>query len=223
MSAEGWRFSASYDRTTKSVSAAAVAILLFAPLATRVAVVGVVSAAIGVLSFVFSPRGYVVSSGELIVRRWIGDVHIPLTDLRVIRRASPSDLAGCIRLFGSGGLFGYYGLFRTTALGKSTWYTTSQANRAVMISDSGTRVFSPDDVDGFLRAIEPMAREGSGEIKSGRAQPAATENGPVPPNSRWRFFVTRGTVLLGVLGAGIALKYSPGTPEIEPRRQLDHT
>jgi hypothetical protein len=56
-------------------------------------------------------------------------------------------------LFGSGGLFGYYGLFRTRALGRSTWYVTNRKNRIVLIAGAKTFVLSPDDVDGFLRAL----------------------------------------------------------------------
>ena len=65
---------------------------------------------------------------------------VPLLDIREVRPATKDDFGGCIRLFGNGGLFGYYGLFRTSKLGPSGmkegpydwvppnyWYDTSHA------------------------------------------------------------------------------------------------
>jgi Bacterial PH domain len=90
---------------------------------------------------------------EHLFERLIGNVSIPLDGIRAIRKTTADDLRGCIRLWGSGGLFGYYGLFRTSALGKSTWYVTNRRNIVVVITASKTALFSPDDVDAFLAAI----------------------------------------------------------------------
>ncbi|MBV9770294.1 MAG: hypothetical protein JOZ32_12035, partial [Bryobacterales bacterium] len=37
-----------------------------------------------------------------------------------------------------GGLFGYYGLFTTAKLGKSTWYVTKRENGVVVIAGAKT-------------------------------------------------------------------------------------
>ena len=74
-----------------------------------------------------------------------------------MRRATPDDLRRAIRLRGSGGLFGYYGLFRSAKLGKFKAYVTDKNNRVVVITGSKTALFSPDDVDGFLNAIRAAA------------------------------------------------------------------
>jgi hypothetical protein len=61
-----------------------------------------------------------------------------------------------MRLFGSGGFFGYYGLFRTTKFGKCTCYVTNRKNMVVIVADSKTTLYSPDDVDGFLEGIRTV-------------------------------------------------------------------
>ena len=50
-------------------------------------------------------------------------------------------------------MFGYYGLFRTTKLGKCTWYVTRRDRMIVVATDSKTTLYSPDDTAGFLAAI----------------------------------------------------------------------
>jgi hypothetical protein len=56
-------------------------------------------------------------------------------------------------LFGNGGLFGYYGRFRTTKLGSCTWYVTDRSKAVVVVTDAKTIVLSPADTTGFLAAI----------------------------------------------------------------------
>jgi hypothetical protein len=65
-----------------------------------------------VLSYAYSPRGYAIQEGSIVVKRLIGNARISLDDVRELRAADADDFRGCIRLFGDGGLFGYYGLFR---------------------------------------------------------------------------------------------------------------
>jgi len=61
------------------------------------------------------------------------------------------------RLAGSGGLFGYYGLFQTSKLGRSNWYLTNRQHSVVVITASRTVLLSPDDADGFLAAVRQSA------------------------------------------------------------------
>jgi hypothetical protein len=122
---------------------------------THSVVVGVLAAMLLVASYAYSPRGYSISEGSIVVGRLIGNVRIPIDSIREARAATKDDFLGGIRLFGSGGLFGYYGVFLTSKLGRSTWYVTSRRNTVVVITGAKTVVFSPADVDGFLAAIRP--------------------------------------------------------------------
>ncbi len=183
-------FAASYDRTTRIVSAAACAVLLLVALAVFVTF----------LAYAWSPRRYAVSEGAIVVRRLVGSVRIPLSGIREARRAIPDDLRGCIRLWGSGGMFGYYGLFRTSHLGNCTWYVTDRRNIVVVRTDAKTALFSPDDVEGFLTAI-------------GAPAPAAA---PPPAEPRGRFspalLIGGAIAVLALPLALFAVFYSPGPP-----------
>ncbi len=121
--------------------------------ATKSTVVAGIGAVLIFLSYAYSPRGYAIFERSIVVKRLIGSVRIPLGGIREVRKATADDLRGCIKLWGSGGLFGYYGLFRTSKLGKSTWYVTNRGNAVVVTTDAVTTVVSPDSVDAFITAI----------------------------------------------------------------------
>ena len=154
------RFSVSYDRTTKVISTVVSIGLLVAAVAVHNLPVAVLALAIFGLAFACSPRGYVISNGLATVKRSIGDVRIPLEGVREARVITKDDLRGCIRLWGNGGLFGYYGLFRTHALGVCSWYVTNRSQAIVVKTAAKTVVFSPDDKEGFLSAVRNAAPEG---------------------------------------------------------------
>lgn len=199
-------FSASLDRTTKIISAVVLVVLGFAVIATQNLAVAVLAAAVLVVSYAYSPRGYEIAERSIIVRRLIGPVRIPLDDIRELRAATRDDFRGCIRLWGNGGFFGYYGLFRTSKLGKCTWYVTRRANAIVLITAAKTVVLSPDDIESFLAAI-----------RSAAPVPTMTDgalNGAIEPRGAgfgWIGFAIA-AVALGVVG--FAFWYAPGPPRL---------
>lgn len=150
-------FSASLERTTKIISGIVFVILGLAAFAAQSFVVAALGAAVIAVSYAYSPRGYTIAERSIIVRRLIGPIRIPLEEIRDLRTATGDDFRGCIRLWGNGGLFGYYGLFRTSKLGKCTWHVTNRDNGVVLITASKTVVLSPDDVKGFMAAIRTAA------------------------------------------------------------------
>src|SRR5690242_13284717 len=102
-------FAASYDTTTKIISAAAGAILLIPVIATHSAQIGLLSALLLLVAYAYSPRRYEIADRSVLVYRLAGKARIPLDDVREARISRSSDFDGGIRLFGNGGLFGYYG------------------------------------------------------------------------------------------------------------------
>ena len=63
------------------------------------------------------------------------------------------DLRWRVRMWGSGGLFGYYGLYYTAGLGKCTWYVTDRSKCVVVVTRDKTVVVSPDDVEKFVTSL----------------------------------------------------------------------
>lgn len=150
----------------------------------------------------FSVTGYTVGASSIVVHRRLGEVSISLDGLIEARRAVSGDFAGAIRLWGNGGMFGYYGLYRTSKLGVSRWYVTNRSNTVVVITRDRTSLVSPDDPDGFLAAL-----------------PAPTHTGPPSPAEPMRAAFPRWAMLAGILYAaavGLVIawgfRYSPGPP-----------
>jgi hypothetical protein len=161
------------------------------------------------LSYAFSPRGYIVSEGVVLVKRLLGNARISLQGFREVRAADRNDLRGCLRLFGDGGLFGYYGLFRTSKLGKCSWYVTNRDKAVVLIAGDKTVVLSPDDVNGFVAAVRTSIPVPEG-LRS------RTVTGSMPPGRtkalNWKYLGVAAGILVVALSIG-ALLYSPGPPE----------
>lgn len=193
-------FPASYDSVTKTISAVVCVGAAVAAVAVHTAIVGAILAVVLGLSYAYSPRGYRVSADAIIVKRLIGNVRVPIANLRSIRGVEKDDLRGAVRLWGSGGFFGYFGLFRTTKLGRCTWYATDRKKLIVAIGASKTTVYSPDDTEGFLNAIRARVPALTSETpeRSIEAENAAAPNTATP----WLVLIM---VLLAVTGAFVAI------------------
>ena len=155
------RFAASYDSATKVTSVIVFVVLAVVALVVHQLPIMGLCALIVLVSYGYSPQGYVVADGEIVVRRLFGGAHIRLETLREVRATTPDDVLGCIRLLGNGGFFGYYGLFQTSRFGRCTWYVTNRAQSVVVVTSNKTALFSPDDVGGFIATVQ----------STGQAQP----------------------------------------------------
>ena len=207
-SAPSTSFPASYDKATKLISAGISVLLLLLTVVIPGVFVGCLGALLLVATYAWSPRNYTISEGSILVKRLIGSVRIPLIGIREARIATPDDFRDCIRLLGNGGLFGYYGQFRTAKLGNCTWYVTNQSHAVVVITRAGTTVVSPDDADGFLAAIRsavpvPPVMPGEPLLDSLQSYKAGV---PVP-------MLVGGAIAIVVLAVvAFAFAWSPGPP-----------
>jgi hypothetical protein len=192
------KFSASLDRTTKIISACVIALPLVIFVFVQTPIVLGLAVLIGILGYAWSPLGYEVSPDAIIVKRLIGKVVLPRNGVREARACTADDLKGALRLFGSGGLFGYYGTFRTSRLGACTWYVTNR-RRMVVVAGQATWLFSPDDVGGFLEALgAPSSVPGEFAIKA--------------PGSKTPLLVGGALVLATAGFIGWVTSYNPGLP-----------
>lgn len=201
------QFGAPYDVTTRIISAVVCVALLAVAAGIPNVYIAVLSLLIMLGAYAYSVRGYAVTEGSIVVRRLAGSVRLPLTQVREARRAGPEDFQGCIRLWGSGGLFGYYGVFRTSKLGRCTWYLTDRKRAVVVRTDAKTALYSPDDVDGFLAAIGVVS---PGQVGSYSATAA------VPGIVNVRIVAGAIAFLLGLAAVAFAVagaRYAPGPPE----------
>ena len=81
------------------------------------------------ISWLLHPTSYEITNKELLIHRPKGPIKISLTDIKSIEKTEPGF---SIRLFGSGGLFGYFGLFSSNKLGKHHRYTGNNENLVLL-------------------------------------------------------------------------------------------
>ncbi len=201
-------FSASYDKTTKIISAVVGVVLLLPVVATQSLIVGALAAALMLVAYAYSPRRYTISDRYIIVHRLVGNARFPLDGIREVRATTSTDFDGAVRLWGNGGLFGYYGLFRTAKLGKCWWYVTNRNNAVVVITGAKTAVFSPDDAGGFLRAIGAAAPVATVSPGSTPETTGASRSGGVAGK-----FLGAAIAVVALAVVAFALLYSPGPPD----------
>lgn len=198
-------FSVSYDRTTKVVTALGCVLLAIPAATVHNIAVRIVAILTVLVSFAYSVRSYSFAEGSVVVNRLIGNVRVPLEGIREARPATADDFSGCIRLWGSGGMFGYYGWFRTSRLGTCKWYVTDRSKAVVVRTETQTILFSPDEGDRFLeriRAAAPM----SGSFANQPSMSGANWAGKMVGTSVGLF------LLFGVAPVAAVFLYAPGPP-----------
>ncbi|WP_018629845.1 PH domain-containing protein [Niabella aurantiaca] len=158
--------SVSYDKTTKTITALVI-VLILAVLASMwigLKAAGtwlplLFMAAVSFLSLImpygFSIKKYRIDHEALTICRPFGDKRFPLSSIASAAIIDPKLLRWSWRIWGSGGLFGWYGTFGNRHFGTMTWYRTRR-DRAVLIATDKNKklVLSPDDVEGFINAYE---------------------------------------------------------------------
>jgi hypothetical protein len=200
-------FRASLENSAKRVSAIVFAILAGIAIFTGNAVVGGISAVMVAAFYAFAPRGYSLSGRTLLVRRLAGSVRIHLDELSDARPATADDISGASRVLGNGGLFGYYGLFRTPKLGTCHWYVTNRNNAVLLFLGEKTVVISPDDVPSFRDALRVVAPLKSGASVS--AAPGKKISSGIAP----KLIGAVSVLAIAGLAASVIL-YAPGPPAV---------
>jgi len=110
-----------------------------------------------ILTYGFSPKGYVMEEGELTILRPFKAKNYPLSDIQSVSEVEKKNLKGSIRTFGVGGLFGYFGLFRNNTYGNMVWYATRRDRFVVIERSNGkTIVITPDDPAAFVAAYQAI-------------------------------------------------------------------
>lgn len=70
-----------------------------------------------------------------------------------VKGVSVIDLPLGIRLWASGGLYGYYGLFYLDKLGK-VWVYATRRKRVLLLKVNNKYIISPENLEVFLKLLE---------------------------------------------------------------------
>lgn len=103
--------------------------------------------------YLFSPLGYSVRGGALVIHRPLRPVVIPLEEIQSVEILVSDDITASYRVFGVGGLFGYYGLFFRNELGIVHFYLRNKENPILIDTASRGRLLISPDSPGLLRAL----------------------------------------------------------------------
>lgn len=158
------RFNASPDRVVRIVSpvfwagmllgAAVVLTVPDVPLPVRV-IFPCLMLVVPLATRAWAPRGYRIADGRFFVERGIGAIALPLSAIIEARRVQQQDFGWLVRLFGSGGVHGYYGRYRASTLGALDFQATRRDTLVLLRRGDGRRplVLSPDDPDALVAAL----------------------------------------------------------------------
>ena len=102
------------------------------------------------IPYLWAPRGYFISKKKVFVKRLIGNVAISF--IEEPRRWRWTWWG--VRLFASGGMYGYYGLFSFRGIGRVWMYATNRHNLILMKTEQGRKVvLSPKDPEEFIKLL----------------------------------------------------------------------
>ncbi|MFW9950167.1 MAG: PH domain-containing protein [Candidatus Thorarchaeota archaeon] len=149
-------FSTTWDNLVKGVTSIVLGLIIsFMVLFTFIpdlptilrTVIIILYVAIVLVPFLWAPRGYILHKNLIIIKRIIGDERIIVSEKSKIWKWKWWG----IRLWASGGLYGYFGIFFFREIGKVKMYATNR-NNLVLVKDANNTKYlvSPDNLDKFM-------------------------------------------------------------------------
>ncbi len=157
------KFKASLDRLTVIVSALVILFiagfliwtLWFTP---AMNLYGQISIGFGLViiagSFLLYPTGYFIDENGVAVKSILFSRSIPKSSIIDVFEITSEEMKATIRAFGSGGFFGYFGLFYNTKFKWMTWFCTQRKNYVMVQTDKRKFVFTPDNPQEFIAALK---------------------------------------------------------------------
>ncbi len=111
----------------------------------------IVMIVIYLIVFLYRPISYEITESMVCINRPLLDIKIPINEINSVVILEESRLRGVVRLFGVGGLFGYWGKFYTSKIGTMTWYATRR-DQAILITTTEDKkiVLTPDEPEIFV-------------------------------------------------------------------------
>lgn len=99
------------------------------------------------VSYLLSPRSYILDGNELKIVNHGGNRKIRLPEIVEVRNLDDAEIKSAKRIFASSGLFGYFGKFYIKSTGNISFYATQRKNGLLIITQDGKHVLiTPDDI-----------------------------------------------------------------------------
>ena len=145
-------YKASLDLSAKLITAFVtvlfVSILVAIPISISFGFTFVLLTTIYAFCYLYRPLKYVVESDKIIIKRPFRDKVIGITKVKEVYTIKKDSMGWVLKTFSNGGLFGYYGEFKSGRYGQMTWYATKRSNYIMLeTSDHEKIVLTPDNPD----------------------------------------------------------------------------
>jgi len=108
------------------------------------------------ITWALHPQDYTVNEQGITIKRPYKSILIASNDIKGIEALTPADLKYSMRLFGSGGFFGYFGLFTNQKLGRYHIYAGNRVNPVLILTEKKKYVLTPTDPEGFIAAVKGL-------------------------------------------------------------------
>lgn len=103
------------------------------------------------IAFLFRPVCYKITNDKLIIHRLIMDVKIDRKNIRIVEIIAKEKISWSLRILGVGGLFGYFGNFANSKMGRMTWYATRRDRTVLVLTKEDKKIIlTPDDPTKFV-------------------------------------------------------------------------
>lgn len=162
---------AKLDRTATTVSIATTAFLIILSIFFIVKVpfgwlFAVLMISIPLICYLLSPKKIVFKGSILIIEKVIGkQISIPMNDIEAYVRVPDFAKLKVARIFGNGGLFGFYGLFSTAEYGEINCHLTKLKDIIIIKTKKMNFALSPQNGDEFEQYLKTSVLGVTGEIK----------------------------------------------------------
>jgi len=141
--------------TLLGLGAALIMILIIRQIAPAATLFALPLILVPLYAYAAAPSGYAIDEGRLYIERTLlGPKAIPLVAIRACHPLPRAALHGTIRLYGTGGLFGWTGRCQAPEMGRFRLYATN-LDRLIIVQRHKRRavVISPADTSGFLTGL----------------------------------------------------------------------
>lgn len=122
------------------------------PIATLLAVPVI---AVPALAYASTPMGYAMDERQLYIeRKTLWRITVPLAQISACHPLPRASLQGAIRVYGTGGLFGWAGRYQARGLGRFSMHATN-LDRLILVERKRRRpiLISPADPAAFLTGL----------------------------------------------------------------------
>ena len=109
--------------------------------------IGIFLIFVPILCYIFSPKSYKTDGTGVYIQRTVRTIFIPFSNIASVGLLPSNILSGSIRIGGVYGLFGYFGRYQITSVGRIYLAATQLRNfLLIRLKDGNQFVLSPDDL-----------------------------------------------------------------------------